>query len=121
KLTITGWCRVRGLILYAERVKKELYKDMVWARITPQAPVLPAPPPNPGQTIVVSPGLAQQVVDSSAPTVPIGGSVAVSLGIGAFLNQGVDPRVCPPFGDQGQCDDILLTAANAGTATAPLA
>lgn len=57
RLTIKGWCRVRGILLHAEPVSRELYKDMVCKSTAtpsntassfrqPPPPPPPIPPPN---------------------------------------------------------------------------
>ena len=46
RLTIRGWCRVRGMILHAEKMDKKLYKDMA-CFVPPAAPIVIVPPPVP--------------------------------------------------------------------------
>lgn len=120
RLTVTGWCRVRGLILKAEQVEKELYKDMVCPGITPQPPLTQV-----GGVVTPSPGISEQFVPPDFPTQPPISPSAftiTSLGGGAILDPNVDPTVCPPFADVDHpCDDIILNISNGGTDTQPFA
>lgn len=54
RLTIKGWCRVRGLLLHAETMGKSLYKDMVCFVPPAVAPVVVPPTPPSGNTFITS-------------------------------------------------------------------
>jgi len=100
KLTITGWCRIRGFILYSQMVEKELYYGLVCPGFTPSPPRASALPSAPVQV----PGSPQVQLPQPAPAPPPP-VVNVGVPIDPILDQGVDPPICV----HGFCDDILMS------------
>jgi hypothetical protein len=99
RITVKGWCRIRGFVMYAEKVMKGQYEPLICPGLSPEAPLGPAQPGvSPGtstaQLVIPNvPSIFQQVVPSSMPNVPVAGAILVGAPLDPILNPGVDPAV----------------------------
>lgn len=99
RLRITGWCRLRGVLLKAGEVKRETYDaDMQCPGVSPVFAFTPQ--------ATVSPGASQQVIESALPTVPTPGITTQTFPLAAAVNNGVDPAVCV----HAFCGDVFMSA-----------
>ena len=108
RLTITGWCRVRGIILYAYLFEKSMYQDLYLPGTTPTS-ALQALNPTVTQ-VIVSPTLNQQVVPSVAPTTPPPLFDITSTGSDSVVSQTIDP----PFNFSVFDFDLSMTIQQQG-------
>lgn len=74
RLTIKGWCRVRGLLLHGENFERALYNNMVCSRRnkTPYFPPAPAPAPSDTGQVFGNPVTQEVFGDASGDEFGVG-------------------------------------------------
>lgn len=78
RLTVKGWCRIRSITLFMEKLERELYKGLVCDPTEQFATIVPLPPPTPPSF--------QNTAQTATVTCPDGTTFSSTVPAGTFTS-----------------------------------